>query len=91
MVQITGNAYDEIIKIVKEWCNSPGGLYDIFLVTIKLDDEPPMTHLLMFDANNVEFYWENDWWEGEKNVFLYGFTPLSRINIIGRPGDQEFY
>lgn len=90
MVQITGNPYDAIVKRIKKWCDSPGGLYDIFLVTIKLDDEPPMTHLLMLDGD-MEFYWENDWWEGEKNVFLYGFTPLSRINIIGYPGNQEFY
>ena len=62
--------------------------YEDFLVTISLNGKI-ITELLL--CNNGDLEWENDWWEGEDDVKLLGFMPLSHIKIfassvqIGRP------
>lgn len=62
--------------------------YDDYLVTIDLAGEV-VTELIL--CENGELVWVNDWWEGQDNVKLLGFIPLSHIKIfasfveIGRP------
>lgn len=62
--------------------------YDDYLVTIDLAGEV-VTEILL--CENGELAWVNDWWEGQSNVNLLGFIPVSHIKIyassveIGRP------
>lgn len=62
--------------------------YDDYIVTIDLGGRV-ITELLIFEDG--ELIWENDWWEGETDVNLLGFIPVSHIKIyasfveIGRP------
>lgn len=62
--------------------------YDDYLVTIDLDGEV-VTEILL--CENDELAWANDWWEGQDNVKLLGFIPVSHIKVfalsveIGRP------
>ena len=88
MRRITGNPYDEIEKIVKEWCDSLAGEYGDFLVTIMVNSVP-VTEYLEFDASDIGFVWNVDWWEGEKDIVLCGFIPKNRILIRGDPDGNE--
>lgn len=72
------SAYDEICDPIKEWCE--GNYYDDFLVTIWVGDHET-TELLEFDANRFDFIWLNDWWEGEEDVRILGFAPISDIRL----------
>ena len=78
--KIEGNdPYTEIADgIIKKWCEKYG--YTDFLVTILLNGVE-FTEFL--SASDFQFIWENDWWEGEKDVQLLGFVPIASINIYG--------
>ena len=88
MRHIIGNPYDEIGEVIEKWCQGPSGRYGDFLVTVLINGEPS-THVLEFDANSVGFIWSTDWWEGEKDVVLYGFMPIADIVVYGEPGIPE--
>lgn len=78
--------YDWIRDNVDTYASVYG--YDDFLVTISVDGRV-ITELLVGD--NGELEWLNDWWEGETDIKLLGFIPVSHLKIyataveIGRP------
>lgn len=58
--------------------------YDDYLVTIDLAGE---VHTKILLCENGELAWVNDWWEGQDDVKLLGFIPISHINIYARSVD----
>jgi len=74
--------YDYIVSPIIEWCEE--NYYTDFLVTIWVGDHE-ITEYLEFDFNTLDFIWQMDWWEGEKDVRLLGFTPLTDIHIHNYP------
>lgn len=76
------DTYVSIEEKIQHWCKE--NVYDDFIVTILLDGHP-LTTLYMYDANSDSFYWEYDWYEGQTDVSLLGFTPLRMCIIIGYP------
>lgn len=36
-----------------------------------------------FNADDFECFFENDWWEGERFIRLYGIVPLYDIEVSG--------
>ena len=90
MRKITGNPYEEICNIIEEWCHGESedgnGRWEDFLVTVQLGSSPPETHYLELEiTDDVGFVWSTDWWEGEKDVRLVGFMPLSRVEFSTDP------
>lgn len=81
--------YEEIGSIVEQWCEKNG--YTQILVTISLgyswETPHEETHLLDWDSEHCRLIWDMDWWEGQPNVELVGFTPLHKIRIIGEDGE----
>lgn len=76
--------YETIGDIVEKWCSKH--VYETMLVTIsqKYDFEKTpriSTQILEFDLVAGETVWENDWWEGEQQVELLGFVPLSWLRF----------
>lgn len=86
---ISNNPYDEIANIIKKWCEA--NYYSDFVVTIGFDkfgagaQEETSTEFLEFDGNAAEFIWLNDWWEGQKDIYLVGFRSLDAIKVYGFP------
>lgn len=74
--------YTSIGEKIESWCNE--NFYDDFIVTILIDGDP-CTTLYRYDYHSDSFYWEDDWYEGQKEVSLLGFTPISMCIIIGYP------
>lgn len=74
--------YETILRPIEEWCEKNG--YFDFLVTILLDGNET-TQVLEFDGNVADFVWLNDWWEGEKDVKLLGFSPIGDIRLHNYP------
>lgn len=70
--------YDRIIEIILQVYRSDA--YDDYLVTIKLDDI--ITTEILFYIDEIKtFVWENDWYEGQRNVSLLGFSKMSVITL----------
>ena len=77
--------YDTIAEPIVAWCEEHG--YTDILVTIWINDHE-QTELLEFDLTVPGLLvWRSDWWEGEKDVRLLGFAPLSEIHIHTMGGD----
>ena len=74
--------YESILRPIEEWCKKNG--YFDFLVTILLDGNET-TQVLEFDGDVADFVWLNDWWEGEKDVKLLGFSPIGDIRLHNYP------
>lgn len=74
--------YESILRPIEEWCKKNG--YFDFLVTILLDGNET-TQVLEFDGDMADFVWLNDWWEGEKDVKLLGFSPIGDIRLHNYP------
>lgn len=78
--------YYDIADIIKQWCEE--NVYTDFIVTINLDGRET-TEYLSFDASELDFVFETDWWEGEQNVQLCGFIPVGNISIYGCPSNAN--
>lgn len=82
----TRDPYTEIVNYIEAWCQSSKGWYEDFLVTISRDDEE-ITEILFYTSSG-EFEWEIDWWEGEKDIKLLGFRPISDLKYYGNPEEH---
>jgi len=79
--------YNYIADPIKAWCEE--NYYTDFLVTIWVGDHET-TQFLALDDNLCSFTWEIDWWEGEKDVRLLGFAPLTDIHIHNYPKPTNY-
>ena len=59
-----------------------------YLVTLLLDGEEE-TVLLLYDGAIDLYEWEYDWYEGQKEVKVLGFMPISKIKIHNYPRKEE--
>lgn len=78
---ISKDPYTEAAEIIEQWAKK--NYYDDFVVTLRLDGEVITTLLCMDEAANLE--WNDDWWEGQKEIRIIGFTPLSDLLCVGEP------
>lgn len=78
--------YTEIANYIESWCLSDHGWCEDCLVTISRDNEE-ITEILFYTSMG-EFEWEMDWWEGEKDIKLLGFRPISDLKCYGLPEDH---
>ena len=76
------NYYREVIEIVEEW--SYKNYFSIAIVCLSKDGEK--TNQLLLLDNGADYVFLNDWWEGEKDVSLIGFTMIEDIDIKGWTG-----
>lgn len=83
-IKLTSNDYyREVIDIVEDWSNK--NYYDGMIVCLSVDGEK--TNELLLIGAMGEYLFEIDWWEGQKDVYLLGFTPISDLEIQGWPSD----
>lgn len=80
--------YTEIANIIDEWCTK--NFYDSFVVTISRDGQI-ITEYLELDGMSLDFIWENDWYEGEKDISLIGFMPMLNLRVYGDPANYINY
>ena len=78
--------YDTIAEPIVKWCEE--NYYTDFIVTISIDDGE-ITEILEVDPLEDECIWVNDWWEGQKDVKLLGFVPISDIHVHGIPPEAD--
>lgn len=80
--------YGRIGLVIEKWADE--NFYDDFLVSIKIGNDIK-TELLLLDCSipGEMFIWQDDWWEGEDNVDLIGFIPLSAVVVIGKPDKSQ--
>lgn len=79
----TRDPYTEIANYIEAWYLSVRGWCDDCLVTISRNGEE-ITEILFYTSAG-EFEWEMDWWEGEKDIKLLGFRPISDLKYYGNP------
>ncbi len=85
-IKISGNPYNEIVRIILAWCEL--NCYCDFAVTISSDGRIITEFLELAGFSGIEFIWKNDWWEGEKEIYLLGFMPFDDLRIYGIPGKK---
>lgn len=77
------NPYKAIGDIVAKWADEH--YYDDFIVKIAVGHDPNNliieNQLFLFESIDEGFVWQNDWYEGEEYVLLYGFTPVDFVEI----------
>lgn len=82
-IKITSDdPYEEVAKIIEGWCEMH--YYGSAIVTLSID-RLETTEYLEFNGSEMTFIWENDWWEGEKDVYLLGFQMLKDLRFVGFP------
>jgi len=74
--------YTEVADIIDGWCKK--NYYSSALVTLLIDGRVT-TEYLSFNGNDMNFEWETDWWEGEKEVVLIGFRMIDDVAFYGYP------
>lgn len=70
--------YTIIGKEIEQWSRD-NHHYEEMVVRLRLDGTYVITEFLDFDG--LDYQWLNDWYEGETEVELLGFTPLSEIQM----------
>ncbi len=70
------NPYKTIGHVVEQWCLY--NYYDNMIVSMLVNDSIK-TEILIYEDG--ELIWLNDWWEGEREVALLGFRPVSMMKI----------
>lgn len=71
--------YDAVTAVIEQFAMRNG--YESFVVRLSLDGYET-NELLILDGNySCQFEWNNDWWEGQKDVYLIGYVPLSEIRV----------
>jgi len=82
--RITG--YDAVSEIIEQWYLLMGyGTELTFAVTIENGDYVDTTIVTRTESGDWE--WEDDWWEGQKDIKLLGFCPIhwAYLGIKGCP------
>jgi len=84
--------YDVIEDVIDTWCQEH--YYSNFLVTLSIEGTLCVEYLYfeMGDPNwpDPHFVWENDWWEGQKDIKLIGFIDVGSVYVSGTPDDYKF-
>lgn len=77
--------YTEVANIVEDWCRR--NYYGSAFVTLSVGG-CVTTEYLSFNGNTMEFEWDMDWWEGEKDVVLIGFRMRADVAFYGYPSGE---
>lgn len=83
------NAYNAVEKVISD--KYPHGGNESIVVQLKQkydfeneDEWEEVTTLLLNEGKdylNPEFVWEFDWWEGQQDVELVAFAPVSFVKL----------
>lgn len=81
------DAYEEVYKVVEKYIKKDNLIsLDDYYVTFELlsNGKPEMhTQLLRYDFDIGDYVWENDWWEGENTIIVYGLADISTLQFNG--------
>lgn len=75
------DGYEAVSDIIKEWAekNQPY-VYCAYIVDIQTPNGRNMEYV-EYDISDDCWIWQNDWWEGEDEIELFGFAPLDEIEL----------
>lgn len=79
-------AYEAVAKYIRRFWNNEQSYCDaIVCLSISYDNIEWRTfnELALFDVDNFDVIFENDWWEGERFIRLYGIVSVDDINVSG--------
>ena len=68
--------YAKIIDLLRSWAND--NYFDDMVACIIADGQES-NELVCFNSHNLHLYFDNDWWEGQKDIYLIGFIPISEV------------
>ena len=67
--------------VIGEYIKNHITVIEDIIVVIEIDDKIMKT---LFTAENGDLFWNNDWYEGEKNIILINFFPVSEATKLIR-------
>jgi len=67
--------------VIGEYIKNHITVIEDIIVVIEIDDKIMKT---LFMAENGDLFWNNDWYEGEKNIILINFFPVSEATKLIR-------
>lgn len=78
------NGYNEVFKYIKRFLDKRNtfGMV-VFTIALSYDDEKYFKNTELVDVDYDKVIYDNDWWEGEKYIKLYGITLLDDLYIEG--------
>lgn len=86
-MKITGrNPYKEIIKIIEDWCNR--NWWEDMIAEIVIDGEVT-NEILLCEGNGSYLVFNNDWYEGQEEIELTAFAPISEIKVTSEAGHRK--
>jgi len=81
------DAYEEVYKVIEKYIKKDDLIsLDDYYVTFELisNGKPVMyTELLRYDFDIGDYVWENDWWEGENTIIVFGLADVSTLRFNG--------
>ena len=78
------NGYDEVFKYIKRFLDKrhTDGMV-VFTISLSYDDNKYLKHTELVEVDYEKVIYENDWWEGEKYIKLFGIELLRDLEIKG--------
>lgn len=73
-------------NVIGEYIKNHITVIEDIIVVIEIDDNIIKT---LFMAENGDLVWDNDWYEGEKNVVLIDFFPVSEATKPSTQPEQK--
>ena len=84
--------YRKVADVLIGYCAENENYYTDFIVELVLDEKVIKT-VAFFDSTELDFEFEDDWWEGEEKVILVAFDRLEDIELKHRvtiwAGDKD--
>ena len=71
--------YDAVVEKIRELTKKDG--YECMadrIVRLKVGNRMVNEYLGVSDG---EYYWENDWWEGEEEIYISGFIDVDDVIV----------
>lgn len=78
------NGYDEVFKYIKRFLDKRKtfGMV-VFTIDLSYDDKEYFKNTELVDVEYDKVIYDNDWWEGEKYIKLFGIELLDNLDIEG--------
>ena len=82
------NGYAEVLKYIERFLDKEELMGTVaFTIATSYDDDDndyiKFKHTEIVDVDYDKVVWDNDWWEGEKYIKLFGIKLLSDLEIEG--------
>ena len=87
------DAYEEVYKVIEKYIKKDDLIsLDDYYVTFELISNGMSdiyTERIHYDFDIDDYIWENDWWEGENTIIVYGLANVFTLRFKGYHENED--